>query len=191
MCPLLRYSMKCAPIKLCHWDILYYQVFICTICVLLCCGLFLYVWLIKCIHCARTVNDTCCSCLPLLLFAAVVSIYNPFWSESIFFCIQTILFKVIAHFFKTSRNGRFWGTNILLLNDMIVSLVYFFAIQLLWKTCVLMCPSSTCNVKASVVTTKPVFSCSSVSCVVVAAKKIQHQCDRRLCFFSLVLKKII
>lgn len=35
-----------------------FQVFICTKCVLLCRGLFLYVQTIKCIHCFMTVNDT-------------------------------------------------------------------------------------------------------------------------------------
>ncbi len=35
-----------------------FQVFICTKCVLLCCGLFLYVQTIKCIHCFMAVNDT-------------------------------------------------------------------------------------------------------------------------------------
>lgn len=35
-----------------------FQVFICTKCVLLCCGLFLYVQTIKRIHCFMTVNDT-------------------------------------------------------------------------------------------------------------------------------------
>lgn len=41
-----------------------------------------------CPTCARAVNATCRSRLPSLLFAVLlVSIYNPFWPESIFFCI--------------------------------------------------------------------------------------------------------
>lgn len=68
-------QMRYTQIKLCQWNnfrFLFVQ------CVLLCCVLFLYVQPIKCIHCARAVNDTCCSCLPLLLHTVPLCILQPF-----------------------------------------------------------------------------------------------------------------
>lgn len=77
-------SVRSAFVSETLWSNTLFRFFFCTIRVLLCCGLFLYVRPIKCIHCARTVNDTCCSCLPLLFFTVLPSIYNPFWPEIYF-----------------------------------------------------------------------------------------------------------
>lgn len=77
-------SVRSAFVSETLWSNTLFRFLFCTIRVLLCCGLFLYVRPIKCIHCARTVNDTCCSCLPLLFFTVLPSIYNPFWPEIYF-----------------------------------------------------------------------------------------------------------
>lgn len=54
---------------------------------------------IKCIHCARTVTYTCCSCLPSLSFTVLVSIYYAFWLNLYFSVFRT---------FCSSRGSAFF-----------------------------------------------------------------------------------